>query len=60
MRLGWQVDAFGLSSAYARLAADVGIEALFIQRADREEKEMKRGLKERVQVWRPFEENFGS
>jgi hypothetical protein len=54
LRYGWQIDAFGLSSAYARLASDVGIEALFIQRADREEKEMKRSLKERTQLWRPF------
>jgi len=34
LKLSWQVDAFGLSAAYARLASDVGIEALFIQRAD--------------------------
>ena len=34
LKLGWQIDTFGLSSAYARLASDVGIEALFVQRAD--------------------------
>lgn len=58
--MGWEIDAFGLSSAYARLAKDVGIEALFIQRADREEKEWKRKHKERIQIWRPFEESFGA
>ena len=42
LKLGWQIDAFGLSSGYARLASDVGIEALWIQRADHQEKEMKR------------------
>ena len=34
LKMSWQIDAFGMSSAYARLASDVGIEALFLQRAD--------------------------
>ena len=34
LKIGWQLDAFGMSSAYARLASDVGLDALFLQRAD--------------------------
>lgn len=60
LRIGWEQDAFGLSSGYARLARDVGMEALFLQRADHDEKEFKRKHKERIQIWRPFEENFGA
>jgi hypothetical protein len=37
-----------MSAAYARLASDVGLDALFLQRADFQEKQMKRDLKERI------------
>jgi hypothetical protein len=30
LKMSWQLDSFGMSSAYARLASDVGIEALFL------------------------------
>jgi hypothetical protein len=42
------------------LASDVGIEALFTARNDVQEKEMKDLMKERTQIWRPFEETFGT
>ena len=40
--VSWQVDAFGESSGYARLARDVGFDAMFFSRVDiAEKKEMR-------------------
>jgi beta-glucosidase/6-phospho-beta-glucosidase/beta-galactosidase len=32
--IGWQIDPFGLSATNARLFAEMGIKALFINRID--------------------------
>ena len=58
-KVSWQIDAFGLSSGYARLAHDVGFEALFFSRVDIHEKEWLRKNKKKTMVWRPNQENFG-
>jgi alpha-mannosidase len=36
--VGWQVDSFGVSSGYARLVKDIGVDAMFFGRVDVEEK----------------------
>jgi hypothetical protein len=48
-----------VSSAYARLAHDVGHNLQMYSKADSAQLENMRNNKTRVQVWRPFEENFG-
>lgn len=58
-RIGWQIDAFGLSTGYARLARDVGFDAMFFSRVDIAEKIEMRAKKRKSAVWRPHEENFG-
>jgi hypothetical protein len=37
-KISWQVDAFGVSTGYARLARDIGFDAMFFSRVDIEEK----------------------
>lgn len=41
-KVSWQVDAFGLSTGYARLARDFGFDAMFYSRVDIKEKEQMR------------------
>lgn len=36
--ISWQLDTFGVSKGYARLARDLGFDALFFTRIDTEEK----------------------
>lgn len=59
-RVSWQLDAFGVSTGYARLARDVGFDAMFFSRVDIAEKKEMRANKAKNQVWRPHEENFGN
>jgi len=58
-KVSWQVDAFGLSTGYARLARDFGFDAMFFSRVDIAEKIEMRAQKKKTEVWRPHEENFG-
>jgi hypothetical protein len=58
-RVSWQLDAFGVSTGYARLARDVGFDAMFFSRVDIAEKLEMRAKKGKYAVWRPHEENFG-
>lgn len=37
-RVSWQLDAFGVSTGYARLARDVGFDTMMFSRMDIEEK----------------------
>jgi alpha-mannosidase len=37
-RVGWMIDAFGHSSANARLFADFGFDAMFVARGHRDDK----------------------
>lgn len=37
-KISWQIDAFGVSQGYARLAKDIGFDAMFFARVDAEEK----------------------
>jgi hypothetical protein len=36
--ISWQLDSFGVSKGYARLARDIGFDAMFFTRVDTEEK----------------------
>jgi len=36
--ISWQLDSFGVSKGYARLARDIGFDAMFFTRIDAEEK----------------------
>mmetsp|Transcript_32820 Transcript_32820/g.50127 ORF Transcript_32820/g.50127 Transcript_32820/m.50127 type:complete len:226 (+) Transcript_32820:1364-2041(+) len=58
-KVSWQIDAFGVSTGYARLARDVGFDGLFFSRMDISEKKELRKKHQKQQVWRPHEENFG-
>lgn len=58
--VSWQLDSFGVSKGYARLAKDMGFDALFFSRIDTEEKVKLQHSQDKVQVWRPDEANFGS
>lgn len=59
-RIGWQLDAFGHSSANARLFADFGFDAVFMSRADREDRKQKEKSKSLEFLWRPFSKHFGT
>ena len=58
-KVSWQLDAFGVSTAYARLARDVGFDGMFFSRVDISEKKEMRKKHVTQQIWRPHEENFG-
>lgn len=58
-RVSWQLDAFGASTGYARLARDVGFDTMMFSRMDIEEKYYVRNKTRQFSVWRPHEENFG-
>lgn len=58
--VSWQLDSFGVSKGYARLAKDMGFDAMFFARVDTSEKIKLQHQQDKVQVWRPDEENFGS
>lgn len=57
--VSWQLDSFGVSTGYARMAHDVGFDMMIFARVDLMEKRQMRQKKSRSQVWRPHEENFG-
>ena len=46
--IAWQIDSFGVSTTWARLARDVGFEAMFFSRNDIQEKMQQRKQKSRV------------
>ena len=58
-RIGWNIDAFGHSTANARLFADFGFDAMFFARLDMEDKAEK--VKDRAMdfLWRPQSKHFG-
>jgi alpha-mannosidase len=51
----WQIDSFGVSKGFARLATDMGFEAMFYSRVDTDDKVKITKNKEKVSVWRPSE-----
>ena len=57
--ISWQLDSFGVSKGYARLAKDIGFEAIFFSRLDMIEKSKLFNEKKKIQMWRADEENFG-
>ena len=59
-QISWQVDSFGVSKGYARLARDLGFDAMFFTRMDTQEKKQKVHDKNKISIWRPAEENFGA
>lgn len=58
-KVSWQIDVFGQSTGYARLARDIGFDAMFFSRVDNEEKKFMRKNKRKTTVWRPHEEHHG-
>ena len=57
--ISWQIDSFGVSKGYARLAKDMGFDAMFFARVDYSEKEKLKKEKDAIEVWRADERNFG-
>lgn len=58
--ISWQVDSFGESRGYARLARDIGFDAMFYSRVDAKAKLENFEKKQKLGVWRPAEDNFGA
>ena len=58
--ISWQIDTFGVSNGFARLARDLGFDAMFYSRLDFDQKAemVKNGVYNKV--WRPAVENFGA
>ena len=59
-RVAWQLDDFGVSAGFTRLAEDLGIDMLIYQSASPEEQEQMADHKSFAQVWRTSERNFGN
>lgn len=53
-QIGWQIDEFGLSSTNARLFAEMGIKAIFMNRIDVHERSARRDKRELEFLWRPY------
>ena len=58
-QVSWQLDSFGVSKGYARLAHDMGFDAMFFSRIDLQEKAKLAQENHKQQIWRPDEDNFG-
>ena len=58
--IGWQIDPFGLSATNARLFAEMGIKALFMNRIDVHERQSRRKLRELEFVWKPYSAYSGA
>ena len=58
-RNAWLLDEFGHSAANTRLFADMGLEAIFINRITMKENEKRWFKKDTNFVWRPFSKHFG-
>lgn len=57
--VSWQLDSFGTSNGFGRLATDLGFDAMFFSREDIQQKKQTFDKKEKLQVWRADEANFG-
>lgn len=53
-KVGWQIDVFGLSASNARMMADSGIKAIFMNRVDVHEREIRRHNLDLEFIWRPY------
>lgn len=58
-KVGWQIDAFGLSASNARLFADMGLQSIFMNRIDVHERMGRRKNRELEFLWRPYNEYSG-
>lgn len=58
-RIGWQIDVFGLSATNARLMSEMGIKAVFGNRIDVADRQLRRNQKSLEFVWRPYFEYSG-
>jgi alpha-mannosidase len=59
-KVGFQLDPFGHSSAYAALLADFGFEALILTRVEERLKEDLLNEESSHFLWRPFSKHFGN
>lgn len=59
-KIGWQIDAFGHSSAHTALLADFGFEALFFTRIEQRTREQLQKEQADTFLWRPFSKHFGN
>lgn len=51
--IGWQIDPFGHSSTNAALFSKMGIDAFWMARIDREEKEIRKAQQNLEFIWQP-------
>ena len=57
--IGWHIDPFGHHSATAAMFAEMGFNAWFFARMDRDDKARRIEDKEMEFLWRPFNESLG-
>lgn len=58
-RIGWHIDPFGHSNANPRLFAEMGFDAWFFARIDRQEKSVRLDNQTMQWVWRPMFDHLG-
>jgi hypothetical protein len=58
--VGWQIDSFGHSSSNARLFAEMGFDAIILNRIDFEDKLQRKNAKTLEFLWRPSHKTLGA
>ena len=59
-RVGWLTDSLDHSAGYARLQADLGLQALIFSKMNNREVERRVASRSLDFVWRPHSEHFGA
>ena len=59
-KIGWTIDPFGHSSTNARLFAEMGFDAVFLGRADYEDKNRRMNDESLEYIWRPSSRTLGT
>lgn len=58
--IGWDIDTFGHSDTNNRLYAEMGFDAMFFSRLDRDEKDQRSRARAMTYLWRPGHNHFGN
>ena len=58
--IGWDIDTFGHSDTNNRLYAEMGFDAMFFSRLDRDEKDQRSRERKMTYLWRPGHNHFGN
>ena len=58
-RIGWQIDPFGHSNTNVRIFAEMGFDAWFFARIDKDDVARRRKDREMEWVWMPYADSLG-